>query len=121
MDVQGQAFLGVAMKPQPAKFTRDNPCTKLHIHNCFATPEGYGKRPVVDAQAEIGVNVPRVMEREGRLVRRSIKSVDYYVLTEEGERWLSRGIRSYLKNHPDDTGKARYLSGEAPRVRRIRR
>jgi len=108
------------MKPEPAKFTRDNQCTKLHIHNCFATVSGYASRPVVEAQAEIGLNVPRVMEREGRLTRSTIRGTDYYVLTSAGKDWLAEGIRRYLKNHPLDASKALHLGDASPSARRIR-
>lgn len=112
------------MKPEVAKFTRDNPCTKKHIWNCFAAPSGFRAVPVVDAQAVIGVNAPRVMEREGRLVVRNTKGVDYYVLTSVGEEWLRAGAEAYIRNHPSESGDFRYLrggTGPAGSERRLRR
>lgn len=111
------------MKPEPAKFSRDNPCTKLHLHNCFATADGYAPRPVVDAQAEIGLNAPRYMERKGYLHCVTRKSVDYYVLTSEGEQWIAQGIARYIKNHPSEAGRVKYTKMSAPvrRVIRLRR
>lgn len=81
--------------------------------------------PVVEAQAEIGINAPRGMEREARVERVTVGSTEYYVLTEEGEDWLLRGFQAYLKNHPADAGKANYIPAswgysKAVRLRRTR-
>lgn len=100
------------MKPEVKIFTRDNPCTKLEIWNCFRSLRGFVQVPVVDAQAQIGANVPRVMEREGRLMRTEDRGVDYYRLTSLGEEWLTTGFRQYLKNHPYKTPEAKHV----PRV-----
>lgn len=99
------------MKPEPAKFTRDNPCTKKHIWNCFAGPSGFREVPVVEAHTIIGVNAPRVMERNARLIVKNKKGVDYYVLTTVGEEWLRAGAEAYVLNHPSESGDFRYLRG----------
>ncbi len=90
------------MKPEVKVFSRESPCTKLEIWNCFRNKRsaGFVRVPVPEAQAQIGANVPRVMEREGRLVSVVAGQVQYYVLTEEGEDWLLEGFKRYLKNHP---------------------
>jgi len=117
-----ETIQGDEMRPEPAKFTKDNPCTKKHIWNCFAGPQGLRPVSVVAAQAQIGVYVPRVMERNARLVCKTVKGTDYYELTPEGEEWLTAGIRSYLKNHPSEAGEVTYPPDTLPaRVRRVRR
>lgn len=113
------------MKPEPKVFTKDHPCTKLDIWNCFANDSGTGFRVMqVDAaHAIIGVNVPRVMEREGRLVRERREDGDLYILTRAGQEWLNKGIRSYLRNHPGDALRCRVRpsdGGEQGRGRIIR-
>jgi len=100
------------MKPEPAKFTRENPCTKKHIWNCFASATGFTAVPVVEAQKQIGVNAPRVMERNARLTVVTRRGVDYYELTSEGKAWLRAGAEAYIRNHPSESGDFRYLRGE---------
>lgn len=96
-------------RPLPKVFTKDSPCTKWEIWHCFRIPGGFGTVQVAIAHSQIGVNVPRVMEREGRLVKRDHKGVEYYLLTEEGEDWLLKGFRNYLKNHPSKKLTAKYV------------
>lgn len=110
------------MKPEVKVFTRENPCTKLDIWNCFRARTGFVKVPVVEAQAQIGANVPRVMEREGRLEKAEARGVEYYVLTAEGEEWLSTGFARYLKNHPSHAPQAKFLpsGSSSSRLRRTR-
>lgn len=96
------------MKPPPAVFTRQHPCTKLHLWNCFRGRRGFLTVPVVQAQALIGVNAPRVMERAGNLTRVVLRNVDYYRLTPEGEAWLTNGASAYLRNHPSDAPLMQY-------------
>lgn len=88
------------MKPEAKRFTKDSPCTKLDIWNCFVAEAGFADVPVYEAQSKIGVFVPRNMEREGRLIVVNRAGADYYRLTLSGRAWLTRGIRSYVKNHP---------------------
>lgn len=90
-------------------FTKDTPCTKFEIWHCFRGPTGFRWVPVVSAEAQIGKNVPRVMERAGRLVKVTNDTSQYYALTEEGRNWLMRGFKSYLKNHPADVERSMYL------------
>ena len=88
-------------------FTRDNPCTKVDLHNCFIGPNGYQRRRVVEAQGEIGLNSPKYLLREGYAVYRSDRGVDYYELTPSGEAWLRDGLERHLKRHPDDRAKVK--------------
>ena len=90
------------MRPAIRVFTRDKPCTKKDIWIAFRRRTGFAILQVDKAHAEIGVNVPRVMEREGRLVRLTVNAVDYYKLTLEGQEWLLRGMANYIRNHPSE-------------------
>ncbi len=116
------------MKPEVKVFSREQPCTKLEIWETFrhVRSAGFVRVPVPDAQAKIGANVPRVMEREGRLVRVVAGQTEYYALTEEGEEWLYEGFKRYLKNHPAHAALARNVpaewgyGGKAVRLRRTR-
>lgn len=115
------------MKPEVKVFSKDAPCTKLEIWQTFRGPKGFKPNvPVVEAQAIIGANVPRVMEREGRLYRHELRGVEYYSLTDAGEEWLLDGMQRYLKNHPTHAAQADFLPAswgysKAPaRLRRTR-
>lgn len=90
------------MRPAIRIFTREKPCTKKDIWLAFRRRTGFAILQVDKAHAEIGVNVPRGMEKEGRLVRITVKGVDYYKLTQEGQDWLLRGMASYIRNHPSE-------------------
>lgn len=113
------------MKPRAKVFTRDAPCSKLDLWQCFRSPTGFKRVSVIEAQAQIGVNAPRVMEREARVEKVTVGSIEYYVLTEEGEDWLFHGFAAYLKNHPADAAKAKHVPvswgySKAVRLRRTR-
>lgn len=86
---------------KPKVFTKDDPCTKVDLHNCFYEGGRYVNRPVVEAKAVIGENAPKYLIREEFVVVRTIGNVDYYCLTPEGDEWLRRGILKYLDNHPE--------------------
>lgn len=106
------------MKPPVKRFTRGNPCTKLDIWNCFRAKSGFVAVDMFLAQSMIGLNVPRVMERNGYLRLEHGPKALCYVLTEEGEAWLDRGMRSFLRNHPARADEVKYLPPE--RKRRVR-
>ena len=114
------------MKPSIKLFDKKTPCTKLEIWQCFRTATGFRRVPVAEAHAIIGVNVPRIMEREGRMVREERQGVDYYDLTSEGKEWLLLGFARYLKNHPAQAINANHLptkwgySQSTARLRRTR-
>lgn len=112
------------MKPIAKVFTKDNPCTKLDIWQCFRIATGFRRVPVGEAHTYIGLNVPRVMEREGRLLRVEDQGIEYYELTTDGGNWLAEGFRRYLKNHPSRVSRAKHLPadwGYAARPVRLRR
>ena len=92
------------MKPDVKVFTREYPCTKVDIWNCFSSPRDFVRVPVVKAHSLIVLNVPRGMERMGRLERVAMRGVEYYQLTDIGKKWLLRGIKNYVHNHPSDIG-----------------
>lgn len=88
--------------PEVKVFSKSNPCTKVDLYNCFMTAQGYQRRAVVEAQAEIGANSPKYLLREGYAVYRTHRGIDYYELTREGQDWLTKGLEGHLKRHPDD-------------------
>jgi hypothetical protein len=101
---------------KPVKvFTKDQPCTKLEIHNCFAGPHGYIARPVVEAQGEIGKNAPKHMLSKLYLVYRTVGNIDYYELTRTGTIWLHDGLAAYLKHHPDRQKDVKVVSSSVPK------
>lgn len=85
----------------PKVFTREQPCTKVEIHNCFYAPGGYKARMVIEARTEIGINVPKYLLREGYAVQELRGGSDYLELTEEGEEWLRTGLARQLELHPE--------------------
>lgn len=110
------------MRPEPAKFTKDRPCTKLHIWTCFYGANGFVDVQVDQAHAVIGLNVPRVLERAGRIVKIPKGDALMYRVTQAGRTWMTDGILAYLKNHPEDSRLVKYYpDGGQPRVRRVRR
>lgn len=107
------------MKPEVKVFTRQQPCTKADIWQCFWVNGRFATVQVDQAHAIIGKNVPRVMERNGYLINKTTARDDSYYLTPEGQSWLRKGIESYVKNHPNaDINLA--PAKAAGRVRRIR-
>lgn len=106
-------------------FTRDDPCTKVHIWNCFIGPAGLGTSvPVVSSRSEIGLNTPKYLKREGFVEVHEDKGVEYYRLTAEGQEWLRKGLKRHLELHPDDRAKVTAIAqlempgNRRPRVRR---
>ena len=105
------------MKPEVKVFSKQYPCTKLDIWQCFFVNGKYATVQVDVAHSVIGKNVPRVMERNGYLIRKLSARDDAYQLTAEGQAWLRAGIESYAKNHPNvDIN----LPKKSDRVRRTR-
>lgn len=118
------------MKPSVAVFTRTAPVTKLLLWQCFKRRrEGFATVQVDDAHSIIGKNAPRVMERNGYLVKLKLPQGDYYELTNEGKAWLVKGIRSYVRNHPHTREEVPFFPGfghpepppATPVSRRVRR
>lgn len=96
-------------KPAVRVFTKAEPCTKLHIWNCFRGPHGFLPVPVVHAQSQIGANAPRNMLNNGYVTVRTIGGQEAYVLTETGDVWLTTKFAAYLRLHPDDAENVQYL------------
>lgn len=91
------------MKPEIAVFSKAQPCSKKELWACFKTgPKGFARVQVAQAHSVIGLNAPRYMETKGYLVKETVRSVEHYSITPEGEVWLTAGIRSYTKNHPSE-------------------
>ena len=88
----------------PRVFTREQPCTKIDLHNAFFRGGSYRDTPVVDARAVIGINAPKYLLREGIVIERLSDGVDWYVLTAKGRGWLRTGIIRFLELHPERAG-----------------
>lgn len=84
-----------------AVFKRGNPCTKVHLWNCFRGNGRFVDVPVVDAHQQIGNNAPKYLLREQYVTRVLGDNIDYYRLTAAGIRWLDKGVRRYLELHPE--------------------
>lgn len=109
------------MKPETRTFTKENPCTKKDLWHCFRTAAGFQKVQVGIAHSLIGVNAPRVMERNGYLVKETLPTGDFFSLTPFGRLWLEKGIHAYLKNHPAEQSAVKFLAAPPARGRRNRR
>jgi len=116
------------IQAKPVKvFTRDEPCSKVDILNCFHQGGGYTPRAVVETQGEIGVNAPKYLIKQGYMRTFNRNWVDYQELTEAGKRWLEAGLRSLVKRDPTALRKlngismGRMLGETTPTVKRITR
>lgn len=107
---------------EPKVFTKENPCTKVDIHNCFYDPVlgRYQRRAVVEARGVIGLNTPKYLLREGYAVYRSEANVEYYELTPPGVDWLRKGLEAHLQRHPDDRSKLVTMSYGSRRTRTVK-
>lgn len=95
---------------KPVKvFSRDLPCTKIDILNCFHGPEGYRPRPTVETRGEIGENAPKYLSKKGYMRTYQRNWVDYQELSETGKRWLEDGIKSLLRREPGELRKIAHL------------
>lgn len=101
------------MIPKPKIFTREDQCNKGRIWLCFRHAEGFRRVEVAIAHSIIGVNVPEDMIAKERLTWTDEGNVEYYILTQEGERWLTAGFRRYLMNHPEELSKYEFLPSGA--------
>lgn len=90
------------MKPKTKVFTRERPCSKLDIWNCFRGRRGFVRVRVVHAHSTIGLNAPRYLKRMKYVTRVNTATAEYLQLTEEGKEWLLLKFEQYLKNHPTD-------------------
>lgn len=104
------------IKPKDVRvFTREDPVTKVHLFNCFTAPSGFRPRAVVEARGEIGVNAIKYLLKQEYAEAFESKGVDWWKLTEEGETWLTEGLRRHLEIHPEQ---ASLVAGAAPSPRR---
>lgn len=102
------------MKPKVKKFTKDEPCTKAHLHNCFADADGnYQPVQVNIAKSIIGANAPRHMADKGYVVIETVDNETVYKLTDSGQQWLLDGVRQWRKLHPDSPLLEKPIPGEA--------
>ena len=105
---------------EAAKFTRDNPVTKVELHNAFWRTGQYRDTPVVDAKRIIGDNAPKYMLREDFISMETRGGVDWYILTDSGREWLRAGIARYLELHPERRSEVRGMETPVSLVRRRR-
>jgi hypothetical protein len=85
----------------PAKFTRENPCTKVHIWRAFRRAGQYPDIPVVEARSIIGIPASKYLVTKGYALTKHLKGVDLYRLTTDGIKWLEAGLRRHLELHPE--------------------
>ena len=76
------------------QFTKENPCTKVDLWNCFRSKRRFTAVPIVKAQEIIGRNVPNHLVNQGFATRDDEK----IRLTSEGEEWLKKGAERYIRN-----------------------
>lgn len=95
--------MNLRINAKPVKvFNRDDPCTKVDLHNCFYLGGGTPQpRPVVEARGEIGLNAIKYLKREGYAVEYENEGVDYWELTADGVEWLRKGLARHLELHPE--------------------
>ncbi len=107
---------------EAAKFTRDRPCTKVDLWNCFRRAGGYPAQTVVHAKTLIGDNAPKYLVREGYAREFTAGGVDFYQLTHHGIAWLEKGVKRYLELHPEVKKDLLFpIPGSVPAKRVIRR
>jgi|SRR5471030_1188101 len=111
----------MAVIKQTRVFTRDNPCTKVDLFNCFKGEDQFVARAVVETRGEIGLNAPKYMVKNGFVRRYDSGNIEYYELTDEGRDWLIAGLKRHLELHPEDEGKVERPVFQLPNTRRSRR
>lgn len=97
--------------PKPVKvFTREDPVTKVTLHNCFYRGGVYVPRAVVEARGEIGLNAIKYLKKNYLALQEERGTHEYWILTRLGEEWLTEGLARHLELHPGDRVK---LNGQA--------
>lgn len=91
-------------------FTREEPCTKVHIWNCFISPTGLQAIPVVHSRGKIGLNTPKYLYREGYMDYFTEQNVEYCIMTPTGEEWLRKGLKRHLELHPDERAQVVHIA-----------
>ena len=89
------------MKPIAKKFTKQNPCDKRVLWNSFRGKRGFKRVQKDISHSEIGMNAPRNMLSKGYLELCEKDQSEYYILTEKGEEWITKGVVAFVKNHPN--------------------
>lgn len=102
--------------PKPVKeFTTEEPCSKVDLSNCFTRGGKYVRRAVVEARGEIGINAIKYLLKKGYANAVETDSIDWWVLTPSGEKWLAQGLARHLELHPADARKlTRNGAAQAP-------
>lgn len=107
--------------PKPIRvFSREEPCTKVHLYNCFMSTGSPVPRAVVEARGEIGVNSIKYLKRNGYAVEVEREGVDCWELTRDGVEWLEKGLARHLELHPADRTLVQYRGGTSKPTRRTR-
>lgn len=88
------------------EFTKDRPCNKIDIWNCFygRGASRIGRLPSTDmvrARSIIGRHVPTKLTLQGKARLHEEGGEFRITLTPEGVEWLKKGAKRYLMNHPD--------------------
>lgn len=103
---------------QTAVFTRDNPCTKVHLHNAFvATTNNYAPVSVVYFRSIAGTNSQKYLLKSGYAREYQLGGVDMIELTNDGREWLRKGLQSHLTRHPEDSA---MVFSESPEIAKAR-
>jgi hypothetical protein len=63
-----------------------------------------------EARSIVGANAPRVMLSNERIEEVEYKGKTCYKLTKDGEKWVTKGITGFLKNHPDRSGEVKNVT-----------
>lgn len=80
-------------------FTKNQPCNKIDIWNCFRGRRGFKKVAIVEAQAEIGRHVPGHLVAQGKADRVTMRDgTEALELTDYGKQWLTAGTERYIRN-----------------------
>lgn len=82
-------------------FTKEEPCNKMDIWNCFRVRSGFRIVEKQEAKSHVGANAPRVMLKAGRIEEVEHKGKSCLRLTKKGQKWATDGVTSFLRNHPD--------------------
>ena len=108
---------------EPRVFTREEPCTKVHLYNCFMRNGRFVRRAVVEARGDIGLNAIKYLKNKNLAVAYSEGNIDYWELTPDGKEWLEKGLVRHLELHPEDirlVNEHRTVPTSSRRVKRTR-
>lgn len=77
-------------------FTKDSPCCKIDLWNCFRGKRGFISVPVTVANSKIGRYVPKHLVGKGRATFSTVRGEERITLTKEGAQWLKIGTGTYI-------------------------